>query len=64
MTGTIAKTLGQLAYEGYGKHRNWKTFDERPMPTWAELRPDIQEAWQVAADCAVSGQQTFESSEG
>lgn len=40
-------TLGRIGYEAYGLDRNWKTFDGREMPRWADLRPDIQKTWNV-----------------
>jgi hypothetical protein len=43
------KTLGQVGYEAYGEHAEWKSFDGRPMPRWSDLRPDIVEKWEVAA---------------
>jgi hypothetical protein len=44
------RTKGQIGYEAYGEHTGWKAFDGRPMPRWAELRPDIVEKWEVAAN--------------
>jgi hypothetical protein len=44
-----SRTLGQIGYEAYGDHAEWKSFDGRPMPKWAEVRPDIVEKWEVAA---------------
>lgn len=47
------KELAQIGYEGYGNNRDWKTYDDRPMPKWEELPESIQDAW-VAAFRAVS----------
>lgn len=43
------KTAGQVGYDAYGEHAQWKAFDGRPMPRWDELREDIKEKWEVAA---------------
>lgn len=43
-------SLGKIAYEAYSENRNWKTYDDKPMPKWDELRPEIQAAWEAAAD--------------
>lgn len=36
-------------YDAYGHFRDWKTFDNRPMPLWDNLTPEIQEAWKTSA---------------
>lgn len=45
----IDPDLAQYAYEVYAKHQGWKNYAGNPIPPWAEVRPDIQEAWDVAA---------------
>lgn len=47
------RPYGEIAYEAYGQNRGWQSWDGKPMPTWTDLRPDIQIAWQVAAEAAV-----------
>lgn len=42
-------TLGQIAYEAYGNCRDWKVFTGDPMPTWEQQVPELQEAWEAAA---------------
>lgn len=49
------KTLGQIGYEAYGEDSGWKAFDGRPMPRWADLRPDIANRWEVAASAIQAG---------
>lgn len=44
-----ATELARIAYNAYGENRNWKTFDDRPMPTWEKLTEPIQIAWVAAA---------------
>lgn len=43
------RTLGQIGYEAYGDHQGWHACDGGVMPAWAEVRPDIQAAWEFAA---------------
>ncbi len=45
--------LGHIAYEAYGKHRHWKTYDNKPMPGWSALDLGIQQAWNIAAEAVV-----------
>ena len=49
--GTEDKYLfwGKEAYDGYGCSTNRLTHDGKPMLTWEELRPAIQQAWCAAA---------------
>jgi hypothetical protein len=49
------RTPGQIGYEAYGEDSGWKAFDGRPMPRWADLRPDIANRWEVAAGAIESG---------
>lgn len=42
------KLLGRKNYEGYGKQRNWVTWNGLPMPARDDLG-DIQEAWIAGA---------------
>lgn len=48
------RPFSQIAYEAYGENRNWKTYDNKPMPKWEELKPEIQEAWEVAARTVIT----------
>lgn len=43
------KTLGEIAYDAYGKTTDYKNFMGNPMPTWGDLPPKIKEAWENAA---------------
>lgn len=40
---------GKIAYDAYGEHRQWKTHDGSPMPTWENQSPDLRASWNVAA---------------
>lgn len=44
------KTYGQIGYEAYGDKAEWKAFNGQPMPTWAEVRQDIKDKWEHAAE--------------
>ena len=35
--GDESRSFGQVGYEAYGATAGWKTFDDRPMPTWEQL---------------------------
>jgi hypothetical protein len=44
------KPLGQTAYEAYRDAADGRSLASgEPLPAWAQLKPDIREAWQVAA---------------
>jgi hypothetical protein len=45
------KTWGQIAYEAYCQHQEWKSWTEDPLPAWLNVRPDIKIAWEYAAVC-------------
>lgn len=47
--GTDYETWGRLAYEAYATTTGGRTYDGRPMPTWADLGEPIQCAWNAAA---------------
>lgn len=51
---SLQPSWGQVAYQAYGKNRDWKSWDGRPMPTWEDVTPEIKIAWQVAAVAAIS----------
>lgn len=52
MTG---KTLGQIAYEGYGERADGVSLvSGEPLPGWDDLSPVIAEAWEAAAQAVVS----------
>jgi hypothetical protein len=44
------KTLGQIAYETYCDNRHWKSFDDKPLPSWDRVDTSIREAWEEAAE--------------
>lgn len=54
------RTLGQIGYNAYGQHSDWKSHDGRPMPRWTEeeakekgaiVLPDVVKAhWEAAAE--------------
>jgi hypothetical protein len=43
------KTLGQVAYEAYCKHTNWKSLiSGADLPQWIAVKPEIKDAWEAA----------------
>ena len=46
------KTLGQVGYEAYAEHQEWKNFQGNPIPHWDTLREDIKAAWEVSAQAS------------
>jgi hypothetical protein len=48
--------LVRVAYEGYGEHTHWLTFDGRPMPSWAALTPRTRDAWAAAIEAVLKAQ--------
>lgn len=50
------KTAGQLAYEGYCKSSRGKSLiSGEPLPTWDQVKPEIREAWELAAQEVING---------
>jgi hypothetical protein len=49
MTTTTPVSRGRSAYIAYGMQRNFRTYDDRPMPEWNALPDEIQRAWIAAA---------------
>lgn len=41
------------AYQAYGDLRAWKTYDDKPMPSFEALPDDIRDAWQAATKKAI-----------
>lgn len=41
--------LGELAYNAYYEHANGRTWNNYPMPLWADLPPQVQQQWAVGA---------------
>lgn len=48
------QTLGEIAYQAYGKTTDFKNFMGNPMPKWEELTDKIREAWGNAAEAIYS----------
>jgi hypothetical protein len=44
-----ATALAKIAYQAYSKTTGGLNFQGMPMPTWDNLGPKIQRAWQNAA---------------
>jgi hypothetical protein len=47
------KSLGQVGYDAYGDHANWKNYQGEPMPNWEDLPADIRLHWETAAGAIV-----------
>ena len=45
--------LGKLAYNAYGKARDWKVVGGGPMPRWYDQAAELKAAW-IAAAAAVA----------
>lgn len=45
--------LGKIAYDAYCSCREWKSYDGKPLPQWADVQADIKDAWRRAADAVV-----------
>lgn len=44
-------TLPQLAYEAYRAHTGGISLASgQPIPAWAQLKPEIQEAWRASTN--------------
>lgn len=42
------KQYAQIAYEAYAAHQQWRNYQGLPIPPWADVRADIQDAWGAA----------------
>ena len=49
------KSLGEIAYNGYYERAGGRTWNNYPMPLWADLPMHVQQQWQAGAE-AVAGQ--------
>lgn len=54
MNEVTRKSLGQISFDAYRLHRRNIAYDQSPIPTWETLNPDIQEAWEEAAQAVSS----------
>lgn len=43
------KSLGQIAYEAYADHCNWKSIKGDSLPDWSNQLPEIMQHWEIAA---------------
>lgn len=44
------KSYGQIAYEAYCNHTDWKSLATgQSLPQWEGLKPEIREAWEVSS---------------
>jgi len=50
----MRQKLGRAAYDAYCGARGWNSFDGKPLPKWPEVKPEIQEAWCIAAEAVVA----------
>ena len=48
----VLPSLGEVAYRAYARATQFKTYDGRRMPAWADLGNTIQEAWEAAGNAA------------
>ncbi len=48
------KSLGQIAFEAYSKQVGGKTYDNKPIPQWENLSPEVQRGWEAAAQAVTA----------
>jgi len=41
--------LGRIAYEAYGEHADWLTYNGRTMPHWLDLTDEVRGHWTASA---------------
>ena len=47
--------LGQVAYEAYARHAEWRSLRTgEPLQQWEDLPLDIQDAWKASAFAVLS----------
>lgn len=44
---------GQIAFEAYCASVDNKTYDAKPIPKWEDLKEEIKQAWNKAANEAI-----------
>ncbi len=53
---TDLRTIGQVNYEAYCEHRQWKGFNGDKLPQWPDVKPALKEGWTVAARAVLDSQ--------
>lgn len=48
------KSLGQIAFEAYSKQVGGKTCDNKPIPQWDNLSPEVQRGWEAASQAVAA----------
>jgi hypothetical protein len=46
--------LGEIAYNAYCDAVGWVSVHGDPLPKWEQQKPDLQEAWQLAAKAVIT----------
>ena len=41
--------LGKVAFDAYSASKGGVTYDNKPIPPWESVGPDVQRGWIVAA---------------
>ena len=49
----MSTSLGEAAFNAYRANVDGKTYDDKPIPAWAELSEHIRQAWEAAAKAAI-----------
>jgi hypothetical protein len=53
----VSPDLGQVAYEAYcGSANGLSLVSGEPLPSWARVKPEIQQAWRAAAQAVLCGE--------
>lgn len=45
----VKDRLAHAAYDAYCATRDWKSYNNEPLPQWAHVREDIKQGWVAAA---------------
>lgn len=40
--------FGEIGYDAYAEHQDWKNAAGDPLPPWVDVEVDIQDAWNAA----------------
>lgn len=55
MNSTLTmEVLAKEMYEAYGLKAGWKTWDDKPMPTWDGIGDVVQGRWIASAERAMT----------
>lgn len=59
--GTVRHAIA--GYDAYGSEARWKTWDNKPMPSWVELGIKVQRRWCAATVAIIGSERGYDTEE-